>query len=59
MKKEKLLAAVAKKETLHPGDGDEPASIGQKMLNEMMKYLQDISSKPIWKKPVEKVKEKN
>jgi glutamate/tyrosine decarboxylase-like PLP-dependent enzyme len=44
-------------ETLDPGNWDEVKEIGQQMLNEMMHYLQNISSKPVWKKVPEDIKE--
>jgi len=56
MKHKNFLTTATEKETLDSGDGNEAESPGQKMLNEMMQYLKNISSKPVWTNPPEKVK---
>ncbi len=43
-------AALPAEETLDPGNWDEIRTVGQQMLDEMMQYLQNISSKPVWNK---------
>lgn len=54
---QKLLAAGAAEETLDPPDWDQVKEIGHKMLDEMLQYLQNISSKPVWNKVPEQVKQ--
>ena len=54
MKQEKQSAA---EETLDPHNWNEVKDIGQKMLGEMILYLQNISSKPVWTKVPEEIKE--
>jgi hypothetical protein len=41
-----------------PGDWNDVENIGQRVLDEMMEYLKNISSKPERSKPVEISKEK-
>ena len=50
MKQQKQLATGATEETLDPHDWEETKEIGHKMLGEMLQYLQNISSKPVWTK---------
>ena len=58
MRFEKQPAALPAEETLDPGNWDEIKAIGQQMLDEMMHYLQNISSKPVWNKVPEEIIEK-
>jgi len=58
MRFEKQPAALPAEETLDPGNWDEIKAIGQQMLDEMMQYLQNISSKPVWNKVPEEIIEK-
>ena len=58
MKRERQPVALPAEETLDPGNWDEIKTIGQQMLDEMMQYLQNISSKPVWNKVPEEIKER-
>jgi len=58
MRFEKQPAALPAEETLDPANWDDIKAIGQQMLDEMMHYLQNISSKPVWKKIPEEIIEK-
>ena len=57
MKDNKLMVNSTPKGPLHPGDWNDIEKIGQRVLNEMMEYLKNISSKPEIHKPVEFLKE--
>ena len=58
MEDSKLMTTLNKKGTLDPGNWDDGENIGQRVLNEMMEYLKNISSKPENNKAVELSKEK-
>ena len=58
MRSERQPAALPAEETLDPGNWDEIKAIGQQMLDEMMQYLQNISSKPVWNKVPDEIKER-
>jgi aromatic-L-amino-acid/L-tryptophan decarboxylase len=57
MKQVKQLPQRTAEETLDPHDWEEVSEIGQRMLSEMMQYLKNISSKPVWTKVPEEIKE--
>ena len=57
MEDNKLIANSTQKGPLDPGDWNEAEKIGQRVLNEMMEYLKNISSKTERNKPVEFSKE--
>ena len=57
MRSERQPVALPAEETLDPGNWDEIKALGQQMLDEMMLYLQNISSKPVWSKVPEEIKE--
>ena len=58
MRSERQPVALPAEETLDPGNWDEIKAIGQQMVDEMMQYLQNISSKPVWNKVPEEIKER-
>ena len=58
MEDNKLMATITQKGALEPGDWNDVENIGHRVLDEMMEYLKNISSKPEKNKPVEILKEK-
>jgi len=58
LKDYKLIANPTQKRTFDPLDWKDVDEIGQRVLDEMMEYLKNISSKPKRSKTVEISKEK-
>ena len=58
MEDNKIMTTVTQKVAFDSGDWNDVENIGQRVLNEMMEYLKNISSKPDRSKTVEISKEK-